>query len=793
MIIKNQFIISRLQGLLQCFPRLTMFRLSALVFLFFLTGLVGHYRTKAEHKGSGLDWTGRLENTFLDMRFHIRGELKPSGHVGVLAIDEASLQRFGRWPFSRKHYLPAFENLQRRGVQWIGLDVQFSEPEPALFEDAVPSLRASFERTLKLGWEKFQESALASGKESLGDRELEHAIRTFKNVVQGFFYYNTMSDQNTSNTWSDAYERITESELMNVAMVDGSKGKLSDFNSSAAPQLVTNVAGVTSASPYAGFLNNDAHGGDGIVRSVNLIRATQNPDAQNGGDPHFFASVSLKLASLFLKRDLKVLLDDFGIRQLSLFDPEERLRDLKIPQRENGRGWMLVNYYGPSKTIPHISLADADLNQLPPNLPEVLILGAVANGIGDVKATPYSPATAGVEIHATVVDNIVSGRFLRRSDSFIAVELAILVASWLLLTLLLSRTNALTSLGAMIGLAASVFLLDHFWLFGRGYWFYLGTFYLQTFSVFVALLVFKYFKEESKRKQVRAAFSHYLHPSIIDQIIQDPSALKLGGEKRDLTIFFSDIRNFTSISEAMEPEALTTLLNDYFHPMSHIILETEGLLDKYIGDAIMAVWGAPHELEDHADRAVRASLMMLQKLEELQPVWNDLGRPAIEIGIGLNTGSVAVGNMGGHRRFNYTVLGDAVNLAARLEGITKTYGVKIVISEYTYRALVHPEEFLLREVDTVVVKGKADRVRIFEVVAFASNATEEMRRNVALFADALNAYRNRDWDTSKKEFEKLVNLAPADKTAKIFLERANVLSSNPPGADWNGAWVMTEK
>ena len=278
--------------------------------------------------------------------------------------------------------------------------------------------------------------------------------------------------------------------------------------------------------------------------------------------------------------------------------------------------------------------------------------------------------------------------------------------------------------------------------------------------------------------------------AVVNEILRDPAKLKLGGEKKELSVLFSDIRGFTTLAEDMEPETLVSLLNEYLTEMTEVVFEFDGLLDKYIGDAIMAVWGAPLEQADHPLRACRTALKMLDRLTKMQQKWEAEGTPRLDIGIGLNTGTMVVGNMGSDRRFDYTVMGDSVNLASRLEGINKEYGTQVMISEFTYERV--KEDFFCRELDAVRVKGKERPVKIFELMALRS---EEDPRIAIIepFAQGLEQYRAKEWDRAEDSFKEVLGISPEDAAAQLYLQRIAALRQEPPPPEWDGVFTMTKK
>jgi adenylate cyclase len=305
--------------------------------------------------------------------------------------------------------------------------------------------------------------------------------------------------------------------------------------------------------------------------------------------------------------------------------------------------------------------------------------------------------------------------------------------------------------------------------------------------------LFKYFTEEREKKKVKGAFAHYLSPDVINQVLEDPEALKLGGERKVMTVFFSDMRNFTTISETQTPERLCELMNDYFTPMTGIILRSQGVLDKYIGDAIMAFWGAPIEVPDHADRACIASIQMLYAMDPLREDLIKRGFPPIDIGIGLNSGPMSVGNMGSGERFCYTVMGDAVNLGSRLEGQTKEYGIKIMISEST-RKLLTRKDIPVRDLDDLKVKGKTEPVRVYEVLRPDLLKTETgLKDLIGEFEAGRAAYRAQKWKEAREHFTSCLKIRADDGPAHKFLERVAERETIGFVEGWDGVYVAKSK
>jgi adenylate cyclase len=296
---------------------------------------------------------------------------------------------------------------------------------------------------------------------------------------------------------------------------------------------------------------------------------------------------------------------------------------------------------------------------------------------------------------------------------------------------------------------------------------------------------------EKKGRYLRKAFSSYVSPEVVAEILQNPDKLKLGGEKRKITVLFSDIRGFTSLSERMPPEALVSLLNEYLSPMTQIVMNERGTLDKYIGDAIMAIFGAPMNVPDHPKRACQAALYMIERLEKLNLKWKDIGWHHISIGVGINTGEAIVGNMGANVRFDYTAIGDTVNLASRLEGLNKFYGTQIIVSKSTLED-IGSSQFLMRELDLVRVKGKEKPISIFELVSFYPG--DSQRTSLAgFFAEALYLYRDREFYEARERFAGILKMFPEDKPSALYVERCSNYIVQPPPDAWDGVYIAKEK
>lgn len=556
---------------------------------------------------------------------------------------------------------------------------------------------------------------------------------------------------------------------------------------------------------------------DGYVRRYPLFYRSGNKLGSS-----FLPSLALQsyLISQGYRAEVKVGMDatvgSKVIQEFTIYDtkttPETKVTTLPT----DSMGQMLVNYYGPQMSLPYISAREI-LNDKPTfhvqtnaqnsktqkiNIREdevdkkeflkdrSLIFGATAVGIYDLRNVPIEKNYPGPEIHVSMLANLLNNDFLRappKEDVWLPILLVILGAglttAWSFLGPLSSMALMFCTLGVVTGIDFMLFLK----------WGILSSFLfliLEIIGIYFAITVYKYFTEERHKRAVKSTFSKYVSPAVVDELLKEPDKLKLGGRKQRMSVFFSDVRGFTTISEKLSPEDLSKLLNRYLSPMTEIVFENKGTLDKYMGDAIMAFFGAPIFYEDHAAHACRCALKSLVKLKELQTALAAEGLPSIDIGIGINTGEMSVGNMGSNIVQNYTVMGDSVNLASRLEGINKEYGTRIIISQFTYEDVKNT--FCAREVDRVRVKGKLEPVRIFEVIA-EGEAPPERKEALALFAQGYETYMNKKFPEAKALFQQVLAKDPTDPVAELYIERCNEFLVEPPPAEWDGVFIMKTK
>lgn len=417
-----------------------------------------------------------------------------------------------------------------------------------------------------------------------------------------------------------------------------------------------------------------------------------------------------------------------------------------------------------------------------------VIIGQTASSTTDLGATPLGINQPQVFLHANMLNTILQQSFIETMPAFFEwFALLLLPAAFGLVSRRLRPSRIiLAGLGFIV-----VYGAFNYALFAAGLWMQFAPVTLALFLTFISITGVHYIKGDKEKKYIKNAFSHYLSSDVIDVLVKDPSALKLGGERKILTAYFSDVQGFSTISENLTPEALVDLLNAYLTDMTDIVFAHQGTVDKFEGDAIIAFYGAPVYYPDHALRACRAALVMQERIAEMRPVWKKKYGHELFVRMGINTGPMVVGNMGSRNRFDYTMMGDSVNLAARLEGVNKYYKTFTMASEFTVKEL--GDDIVTRELDILRVVGKTEPVRVYELVAEAGKLSDEKAEVLALFAEGLEAYRKKNWATALRHFKKVLDLDPDDGPAQVYRDRATDFKKKAPPASWDGVYTLKGK
>jgi adenylate cyclase len=747
------------------------------------------------------DFVSRLELDSLDTRFRLRGRTPPDTRIVIVDIDQHSQEVLGHWPFPRINFAQLLDTLREDGARVVAFDITFSKPDET--GKPLDSLSADLADLQKKGTplSPVVRDAIERKKlEYAYDQQFAEAIQRFGGVVLGNYFLYTQSDlrgvtDESLKHYADLISFFPFPQVRPQYSARGTEDRLELIQNYENLGLVPKGAeansdvltgAISSEKGSTGFFNVVIDP-DGVVRRTCLVLPYGREPDRN--DWNIYASVDVQALQLFLGvKDQEMVLNYGKAGIISI----EFGRNLVVRPDDVSR--MMVNFHGPARTYPYVSFADAVHNKFAPGTfrNKLVLVGASATGLGDLRATPYGGLDfPGVEIHANLIDNILNQSFLSHGAKQVLADLGWIIMFGIPLGIWLAVVQPRWMVFGFVLLAPFVAIV--YWAFSHGWWLNFIVPALFTLVPNVSLVaLYRVLIEEQEKRKVRGAFQQYVSPEVIRRLLVDPERVK--PRKIPVTVLFSDIRGFTSISEKLDAQELADLLNGYLTEMTRIIFRNQGTLDKYIGDAVMAIWGAPFDEPGHAKRCCEAALNMLARLEDLQKQWRARGQPVLEIGIGINTGIASVGNMGSALRYGYTAMGDSVNLASRLEGLNKEYGTRIIISEST-RATLGNGLALVRELDLIRVKGKMEPVTIFELMHLDADADshKETIELIELFERGHQAYRQRYWSTAKKIFENMLTRWPNDGPTRLFLARCEEYLAAEPAPGWDGVYVMTHK
>src|SRR5579862_371348 len=744
------------------------------------------------------DFVDRLELSSLDLRFQYRGRMQPDPRIVIVDIDQHSQEVLGHWPFPRIYFAHLVDALREDGARVVAFDITFSQADETArpLQDLATSL-AEQNKNGRAANPEVQSEIERKEKQYNYDQQFADSIHRFGSVVLGNYFLYTKTDlQGVSSEALDRYANLIAffpfPRVSALPSAGGPPGYIRLIDKYETQYLVprgteANTAllteAVASEKGGCGFFNVYVDA-DTVVRRVPLaIPYGRDADRANWD---IYPSIDVQTLRLYLNltNEQTVLnYGDAGVANVE-FGP-------KLTVHPDDLSRMMVNYHGPARTYPYISFADAAEKKFAPGTfkDKIVLVGASATGIADLRATPFGGIDfPGVEIHANLIDNILNQKFLMRGAPQVLTDLGFIFLFGIPLGLWLAIVQPRWM---TLGLALLVpFGAIVYWAFLHGWWlnFIMPSLFTLVPNVSMVAL-YRVLIEEQEKRKVRGAFQQYVSPEVIRRVPSDPSLVT--PRKTEITVLFSDVRDFTTISEALDAQDLARLLNNYLTEMTRIIFKHQGTLDKYIGDAVMAIWGAPFTEPKHGERCCQAALKMVARLSELQQKWVADGLPAMEIGIGINTGIASVGNMGSALRYGYTAMGDNVNLASRLEGLNKEYGTTILISESTCMDIADPR-MIIREIDFIRVVGKSVPVTIFEILSEQA-ASNDGKSLVEVFARGQKAYKQRDWRAAGQAFEQILDRWPDDGPARIFLRRCEEYLSEEPEADWDGVYVMKHK
>lgn len=715
----------------------------------------------------------KSERYFQDRRMAERPPREPEAPLTLAVVDEKSLSEVGRWPWPRSTLGELVQALDQAGAAAIAFDMAFVDED---LHSGV-SLARSFEaRMAEVGVEdpRLLEAIQDWEHRADPDTQMAEAIEAAQAAVMlGYFFYPDKASVPLGFGTTEvqrAIELVSASKLRPVYLSD--QVVTPPVLQAYAPQTAIPVLARSTQSH--GSLNAIPHQ-DGVVRSGLLVAASQGV---------YLPSAGLELAWLLAgKPKRRLLVSELGVEGVQFGKRE-------IPTNE--RGEIRLDYLGPPGRFPQVSISDVLGGRVDPAKikDRGILIGSLAKGIGKEFPTPVSSEHPGIELTATMVDNLLTGRGFTLTFFDHALGHLYLFGLGAFLILVLHRVGLWT--GVLVSLAAAGFA----WQFAAWMFHSQNSIWLVSAPlVWIAILQTQVFlarslAEEAKRREVQGAFGQYVSPDVVSRILEDPDNLRLGGEERVISVLFSDLKGFTAASEKLGPKKVVELMSEYFEEMTAKVYEQEGLLKEYVGDEIMAIYGAPMVQEDHAKRACRAALAMNRRLHEMSEQWQSEGRPPLAARWGVNSGPMLVGNLGSSYRFSYGAIGDNVNLGSRLEGLNNQYGTEVLIGEGTYELL--DACYLVREVDSVRVKGKQKAVRVFELVDI-QDAPIEKPEWIQVYEQGLSAFRQRDFEKAKEHFQKMRRLRPEDGPSQVLLERCEDYLASPPPEDWDGTYTATKK
>ena len=703
-----------------------------------------------------------LDTKLYDSFFRWEHSQTTSGVPVIVDIDDASLQQLGQWPWPRYRIAKLLNGIKELGAESIGLDMVFSEQDRTSLNVLQEELLEDY--NMRINFQGLPES--------MRDNDFTLA-QTLKSGPFVLGYHFDFGDNKKFVPKECALHKLNLSIMRGP---DSSQPQDVVFN---APHVICNLKSLGESVSHSGFFNA-LPDPDGTIRHAPLLIEYKGNYYPCLALATYLQAYPTKQIILWLKRNEKADQEP----------PSLQVGETIIPLSNSGQ--LLINFRGPRESFPYYSAADILMGRLPPNILEnkIVFIGTSAAGLKDIRATPLDQIYPGVEVHATVLDNILREDFRRQPDVLKDVEVLLVFGLGLLSTVLMTWSGALWSLLPLCGCAGGLWY-GSLWAFGNKGVFISPLIPSITLAVNFALLtLMKFWREESEKRFYHAAFSQYVSKAVVEQIVKSPEKLSLSGEERIVSILFSDIRSFTSMSEKLTPHQVSELLQAYFTPMTAIITEQDGTLDKFIGDAIMAFWNAPLDTSHHQQKAVFAAMNMHTALEKLNPMFMERFGLELHIGVGLHCGMVRVGNMGSKDLFDYTIIGDSVNLASRLEGLTKFYGQGVVVSE-TIRNACQDASLYFQELDTVRVKGKALPIMIYTPHHEETHIMNLEEFNV--FEQALAAYKKQDFRFAQECLTSLRTQFHDRKLYALYQERCARLAKNPPGEGWDHVFTHESK
>jgi adenylate cyclase len=677
----------------------------------------------------------------------------PNSPIVIVSIDDKSLAEQGRWPWPRNKLAELIKNMQALGAAVIAMDMTFPETERNIAEQVFdrlknPALKKTFETIIP---------------EFDYDKQFGEALKPIEAVL-GVTFHDASTPQK-GVLWT-SFARLNPIEFKQLA--------IPIFES-----YTSNVPILQKAAKGEGFINAFPDE-DGVMRHALLVARYQGK---------LYPSLALEAIRRYTFTDTIQLVTALQGKRLTL--QGLRFGDQTILTDASGR--VLIPFRGTAYSFPYYSATDILMHRVPAAVlkDKLVFVGGTAFGLGDLHATAVQSPYPGVEVHANIASGILNQQFPTRPAWASGAELVTLLFVGVVTAVLFPFLGV-----TLLTISACVFpviltMMDHWFWHTKGI--VLSIFLPMALVVVLAVfnMAYGYLFENRRREQLKSMFGQYVPTAHVDAMLADPNQYSFQGQSKEMSVLFADIRNFTSISENMTAVQLKEMLNQYLTPMTEILFKHQGTVDKYVGDMVMAFWNAPLQDDRHAYHAILAALGMQVIVAKMQTDFSQYTTAPVKIGIGVNTGLMSVGDMGSTFRRAYTVLGDSVNLASRLEGQTKYYGVEIIVGEETYTQT--RSDFLFRQLDRIKVKGKETAVTIYQPLCLLTEASDDLKQKMKQHAEALTAYFAQQWDIAEAAFKKLAADGTDNVLYGLYFDRIKGLRENPPGDDWDGAYVSHEK
>lgn len=704
----------------------------------------------------------RLDNIFYDIELRIHLWVHPKiaqGPVAIIDVDDLSLKELGRWPWPRSLLGKLIDQLKQQGVVVVATDMMFSEPDINVVTTILDTLN-----TKKLSTPELVTALNQISPDFEQDGLFAQSLQGLDSVL-GMVFLPSKQQQG----------------IMPPSLLTLTPQQAKQLSIPKAAGFISNVSVLETAVKSAGFLNIFPDG-DGVIRRAPLLFRYQDG---------VYTSLALEAARRYLL-----------INQIELDTPyygdSIRLEGIKlggtyIPTDEKGQA--LIPFIGRSFTFPYYSAVNVLRGKIPPHALEgkLVFIGTSATGEGDIKATAVEKVYPGVEVQASIANGVLTHYFPYTPPWAKGAVLVFTVIIGLFGAFVFPYLGPIMVSALMVSIPVAFvgFLFAEEGLWNRT-GLIVSTLIPTALIVVLAIfnIIYGYLFEARKRKQLKGMFGQYVPKKHIDAMLKAKGNFGMLGDDREMTVLFADIRGFTSISEGMKAPELKEMLNFFFTPMTELIFDHKGTIDKYVGDLIMAFWGAPMKDKGHAHNALAAALEMQEKIHKMAPELASHGWPPIDMGIGLNSGIMSVGDMGSKFRRNYTVLGDEVNLASRVESLTKYYGVHVMTTEHTQAG---QKGFIFRHLDRVRVKGKQEGINIYEVVNKAKNLTPDLQQELEEHHRGMSCYFEQRFDEAAEVFTKLHDTFPETKIYKLYMERLATFKETPPPSNWDGIYTHTSK